>query len=377
MTIKFKLVNGNNISVDVSISRSIRVRKSIGRKISDPKKWNHDTGRAKNDSNLNRHLRSVEDLCERIYDKLLLEKRLSRAAFTMEFNQNYGRDDSIALKDWLERVKDDSPVNSAYRTTYSCIIDKHLKNFPKISLKSVGRSYIEDFQAHLKKKDLSPSTINDYVNLILIAVNKYYEKFDIPKKTNQFHIKRLKEIPTKHLVFREADIKKLLEAKLDGKLDYARCTFYLGIVSSARFSDLWKLDESYIYDGTLKFIDKKTGTDIEIPDLTPFDIAMFEGIKEKRTKYQAKYYNTAYQNYLDWLPLMGKAVGLDREITITDKYGEKQKYKFYEKITAHSSRYSFSHINCRIKKRYTVLELKELLGHKQITTTERYLNSIL
>lgn len=372
---KYTIKNGH-IHIDYQVTPNIRFRKSIGEWI-DPKKWNAKKNRSKNNSNLNKYLDKIQELCIQIKYDLSLAKKLSTPNYKNEFERRFGLDDSMSFKEWVKEFRDSKEQDSSYFETYDAIINKHFKNLPDSTVKGLGKEYFLGIQNYFKKKTaLAASTINTYMNFLLIAANAAFDKFRIKDATQFWHIKRLKSYPVRQIVLSPEELDHIFNTPLEGYEDFARDQFLIGCHTGTRYQVYRKLNETYLHDGILKGSAMKRHHHFNM--LTPERLQMLlEGIQEKRNRYEIKHKGSAYDKFQKILPVIGRKAGITRLISRTNRFGEDETFEKCEEIQSHTARRTYCHINFRVNESMSLEDIQKHLGHKSMKTTEKYLFNVL
>jgi len=370
------IIKKGHIHIDYQVTPNIRFRKSIG-EWTDPGKWNDKKFRTKNNSALNKYLDKIQELCIQTKYDLTLEKKLSRPNFANEFNRRFGIDDSMSFKEWVIEFRDSKEEESSYFETYDAIINKHFKNLPDSTIKGLGKEYFVGIQRHFKNKtNLAASTINTYMNFMLIATNAAFDKFKIKDATQFWHIKRLKAFPVRQIVLSPQELDSICNTPLEGYEDFARDQFLIGCYTGTRYQVYRKLNETYLHDGILKGSAMKRHHHFNL--LAPERLqTLLEGIQEKRNKYEIKHKGSAYDKFQKILPVIGRKAGIKRLISRTDRFGEDETFEKCEEIQSHTARRTYCHINFRVNKSMSLEDIQNHLGHKSIRTTEKYLFNVL
>jgi len=374
-TFKFVIKNGH-IHIDFLVTPNIRFRKSIGEWI-DSKKWNAKKFRTKNNSTLNKYLDEIENLCYEIKYKLNIEKKLSSPNYKNEFNRRFGLDDSLLFKDWVVEFRDSKDPGSTYFDTYDAIINKHFKYIPNSTINGLCKEYFLEVQEAFKKKsNLAGSSINCYMNFLLIAANAAFDKYNIKELTQFWRIKPVKSFSVRNIVLSDSEVDLLWKMDLMGFEDFARDQFLIGCYTGTRYKMYSKLDHTYLHNGVLKAsaVKRHYHFDIIAPNRLQ---TLLSGISKKREKFCLKNAGSAYDKFEKILPVLGQKAGINQIITRTNRFGEDETFEKFQEIESHTARRTFCHINYRITKNMTLEDIQKHLGHKSQKTTERYLDNVL
>ncbi|MBX7242583.1 MAG: site-specific integrase [Bacteroidia bacterium] len=231
--------------------------------------------------------------------------------------------------------------------TYKAAL-KLLKSFiPELRFRDINENMASEFQAYLKTKNLTNTSIHHYVNRIKILINSAVKLNYV--HSNPFSQIKIVKQDTQKLTFLTHEeielIKNLVPAnKTQNDL---RLAFLLGCYTGMRFSDIQLLEWSSIRDNLISFTQKKTGGMNYIP------------ISEK-AQWVLDQCDRISTYVFEKLP------SLNAEIirNLASQAGVKKN------ITFHVSRHTFATL--AISAGADIYTVSKLLGHSSINSTQIY-----
>lgn len=266
---------------------------------------------------------------------------------------------------------------SAYQDAYSS-----LKKFkPKLKLREITVDFLRDYEAHMKAKGRSISTIGIYLRHVRATYNKAIENGLIDQKhypfgKNKYQIKSPRNIK-KALSLEQIKAIMDYEIKPGSTQHFARDMWLFSyLCNGMNMKDVVNLKYFNLKGDTIEYDRAKTSRTIQNPKpivitLLPRAIEIIEewGNKDQsdnnyifpvlnndlndEEKHTAKYFFLKTVN--KYMKRIGKEVGYDKS------------------LTTYAARHSFATI---LKRSGAPMELiSESLGHKSLKTTEAYLDS--
>ena len=230
---------------------------------------------------------------------------------------------------------------------------------PSLSWGDITDEFLTDYHLFLDSEDVAINTIRTY----LIGLKKALDDaklrgYRIPAQ-NYADILRSKSAPTISIYLTTEELHAIEAVELPEKLDQVRTKFLIGAFTGARYSDFSRFVSADISSGVLQYISEKTKVHCKIP--------VHVRLPELLAKYKGDVSNSVMNHCL---PKIGEMAGISTMTTIVrgDKKEQSFKYKY---IKSHTARRTFA--TNLYKAGVGILEISRMLGHKNITTTQRYI----
>ena len=250
-----------------------------------------------------------------------------------------------------------------YKESYE-IFRKYLSLNDIFNFNDLNREFIEDYTIYLQEKDLSPNSINTYLRGIRAFL--YYMMSN--GWMTSFKINTIKTNRNKPKGYNEKQLKKLLI-----RPDMNKCTF--------AYYRNWVIINFFLDTG----IRASSLTYIKIKDL---NLEMQE-VEIRHTKSRRErtlpLSETMTEILYDYLEIRN---GELPDYLFPNVYGERltrsglthairsfNKSRDVDKTSIHGFRHSYSKIF--IKNGGTISQLRKILGHKNIETTDKYINLLI
>ena len=368
--IKFKLKDANapkSLIFLVAYVYNKRIKLSISATI-DPKMWNNKKMRANlramqkeytENKLLNNYLNEIEAkanlyIKERKYKNEAITKDLLKAhLFSKKEQLKINFFEQLEL--YIEKETNRRGTNSVKQIN---TLKNHLLRFnKKLSFADITKQFYEKYIQYMQRNNYSTNYIGNHIKNIK-AFMKYADEAGLHENKAYQNFKILREkVPNIYLSSSEID--KIFRAKnLPNYLENARDLFLLGCYTGQRFSDFSNLQPQNLQKDYISLIQQKTGTKVVIP----YHKNIKKIIERNGNQLPKPITNQRLNKYLKEI---GKATGINTEISITHKIGSRQNtkiYKKYELITTHTARRSFA-TNAYLAK-VPVLSIMKITGHK-------------
>ena len=269
-----------------------------------------------------------------------------------------------------KRRRTENKISSAeqYRGTISSF--KTLLGTSHVSMVDVTPSFLYDYEKKAKDHGYSPTTIGIYMRSIRYVCNYCINhEFLVPsfypfgKQKPKYVIPKSKE---RKIALDTADMNFFKNAKIKG-----RKQFYLDMFLFSYYAfgmnviDMLKLEKNDIYDGFIDLTRRKTDNPMKLP------------LRDEAKKIIAKYNNPDSKYVFGVLKGTETAVQLKERSKAYAKRINKVLINICEDqgITKHVTTYSARHTaaNNLLLQRVDIATISQLLGHKDIKTTQTYL----
>jgi site-specific recombinase XerD len=310
----------------------------------------------------------------------------SFASFKKRFNQDSEtQKDLIAImKDYIESLKNEKRIGTAksYQDALNSFIEfLNSKNRKKLMVWDCDSEWLKSFENWMLEKGRSNSTIGIYLRSLRTIVNIAIEQGSMPKEEYPFG-KRKYQIPS------SKNIKKALKIT-----DIKRIVNYVpATISQEKAKDFWifsylcnglnvkdiaRLKYKNIHGNNLSFLRAKTEhttkqdqKEISVPiNNEMLQIIKKWGVKTNNTEsYIFRILNDNDTPEIQYRKIQNATKSLNKSMK---KIGEALELPM--KITTYTARHSFATV---LKRSGAPIEfISESLGHKDLKTTENYLDS--
>jgi len=215
--------------------------------------------------------------------------------------------------------------------------------------------------------NMARSSARQYCAKLKAVIEIYTDEVELPKDWRKYL--NIKDDESQSTYLTESEIKRIIEYHPDTLTEATvQQQFILGCLTGARHSDYSRFTEANITpNGNLVYVSIKTHTKAELP-LSPVARQI---LFAKGTPYAGAYKREVSDTtFNDTIRTICKLCDIDQEIQLYRKGGF-WKGKKYEAISTHTSRKSFCtnlYLRCR-----DLLLVSKLAGHKDCSTTERYI----
>ena len=215
--------------------------------------------------------------------------------------------------------------------------------------------------------NVARSSARQYCAKLKAVIEIYTDEVELPKDWRKYLT--IKDDESQSTYLSESEIKRIIEYKPDTLTEATVLQqFILGCLTGARHSDYSRFTEANIApNGNLVYVSIKTHTRAELP-LSPVakNILFAKGTPFAQA-YKREVSDTTFN---ETIRNICKLCDIDQEIQLYRK-GEFWRGKKYEAVSTHTSRKSFCtnlYLRCR-----DLLLVSKLAGHKDCSTTERYI----
>jgi site-specific recombinase XerD len=265
-----------------------------------------------------------------------------------------------------------------YKSILKVLKDEFLKS-KDLNFEDIDQNLLESYEAFLRRKGLKKDTIHNHLKTFRAIYYKAIKEELVSQDKNPFFIFKLSKENYKikdRLSADEIKILKDLELEAGSRLFDTRNLFLFSFYNAGiRIGDLLQLQWANIKkDGRLEYIMNKTGKVKSIkllpqaldlikpykgPQTLPQDF-IFPFLNNAINRQNKAYYKRQIESKS---ALVNKTLKILAERTEIDK-----------NLTSHIARHSFSDI--ARKKGTSIYDIQSLLGHSDIGTTKRYLESL-
>lgn len=252
-----------------------------------------------------------------------------------------------------------------------------------IPLRKVDRTFIQDFDTYLRASSLHPNSVNVNMAVLQTIINRAFFVDDvIPGKTTPFHGYTFRHLKSYKAVLRPEEIEsiRMLPLKPHSELWDARNVFLFSYYCAGiRVGDILKLKWSNVTsDDRLVYVMSKN---LKYRDLLLVRPALdiLSAYKRKKEGFIFPYLNpvAAYSLYPERVLTPCQKLELTNDISNATKRINRALGKICnmagidKHVTMHVSRHSFA--NLAREKGVMSAEIKELLAHSNLKTTEIYM----
>lgn len=257
----------------------------------------------------------------------------------------------------------------------------HLTNFEikqgTIELSALTNDVFNEFIEYQRSKyDYHPNTVGNWIKYMKSFLNWCKEN---DYKTGNLKLKKLWVEPEK-IYLTMADIRKLLDVSVTGRLEKIRDIFIFACFTGLRYSDFACVSSENIIEKEgqyyLSFIPQKTNS-MNAKSVKRVEIPLVSIVLQILAKYKDKgVYSlpvTSNQKMNEYLKELGKLAGIDYIIQTTIYKDNQPTTEFvpkYEKITCHVARHTFATLG--LINKIPLAVVSKLLGHSDLKTTMIY-----
>lgn len=276
----------------------------------------------------------------------------------------------------FEGFIESSKLTKAYNTlkTYTTTLN-FLKGYSeeknvKILFDSINSEFFENLRSYAyEEKKIS----NNYFSK-LIAILKTFMRWSLDKgfhETTAFEKYKASEQEIEVIYLTMAELMKLYNHKFKShKLEKVRDTYCFGCFTGLRFSDIFNLKSSNIYENHISLTIKKTKTvDHKIP-LNNFSKSILEKYRDTIFEPIPQISDVKFNKYIKECC---EEAGIDEMITITRYVGQKRIDKTvpkYKLISSHTARKTFVTNSLVLGMKEMVV--RNITGHKKEASFKRY-----
>ena len=250
---------------------------------------------------------------------------------------------------YCEKVRKMSPVTISAKRY---ILTRFVRETEVKNLKKLSNPIFDNYIAKLIEAGASGRSVNTYSTSILAFV-KYYQKMGLKMPFQPILVRKLKETKIERTFYTKKEIGKVLKmADFETKL-MIKIMFETGM----RISEVANLRVADFSDQRIRFIGK--GNKLREAYISPATLKMLE-------KYLKKHQIRDF--------LWGKTLNGEPPTTHTLRKRLKRAFSRagFTDFYPHALRHSFA-TNLQ-KNGASVAEIKEMMGHSSVATTERYLH---
>lgn len=252
-----------------------------------------------------------------------------------------------------------------------------------IPLRKVNRTFIQDFDTYLRASSLHPNSVSVNMAVLQTIINRAFFVDDaIPGKTTPFHGYTFRHLKSYKAVLRPEEIEsiRILPLKAHYELWNARNVFLFSYYCAGiRVGDILKLKWSNVTsDNRLVYVMSKN---LKYRDLLLVKPALdiLSAYRDKNEGFIFPYLKpvTAYSLYPEKALTPCQKLELANDISNATKRINRALGKICSKagidkhVTMHVSRHSFA--NLAREKGVMSAEIKDLLAHSNLKTTEIYM----
>ncbi|MCR9251710.1 MAG: site-specific integrase [bacterium] len=292
------------------------------------------------------------------------------------FNQQTAQTVFEFLTILWERFESHHKIGTArpYRNLHSSLLE-YRKGRTTLKFEDISVKFLENYERHLKDKDLRTSTISIYLRTLRSTFNKAISEGLTNKSSYPFSDFTIKSGSSRKLYFTRDQIRDIIsypygpDERLKDHLNFIALSYYL---RGMNFTDMCQMtwDENIVGD-RLYYIRQKTAN---AKEETEINIQIKPHIREILDQYK--------HNHPYILPVLEP--GLSAKTTKHRIHGKlKQINKDLKRVAEElnipdSQRFTFYHVrhtyaNVQATNSASTEQISQALGHKDIMTTKNYL----
>lgn len=269
---------------------------------------------------------------------------------------------------WFEdRVKHSKAKHGRYNADKLESVHRKLKEYsPALSVKAFNYEFVRGFEAHLLKLGNHPNTVADNLVRLRVIANHILKSRAVPGFYNPFNDIPISKKKTNKQRLTEDQLEKLQKLKVpkDSPSVQTAVNMYLyGFYNGGiRFGDICRQRWDMIENGRLKYVMHKSTVEKNIK-LHPWVIRMLATLPKKGPYI--------FDTGVDWK---------DEDLSIKRRnsfYRNKLKvacrWAKIPEVSFHTARNTLADI--AVKKKVSMVAMKDILGHSRISTTEQYMKS--
>ncbi|MEO6313555.1 MAG: site-specific integrase [Chitinophagaceae bacterium] len=254
-----------------------------------------------------------------------------------------------------------------YLATYNKLID-HQKG-KALLFEDVTESYLETLYLKMLKEKYKPSTIKKHFKWMNAIWKRARKKRMV--NVNPFEDLTIKSGQTEYRDrLTVAEINKIIELKLSGRLDMARNIFLFAFFHGGiRISDMLKLKWQYIQEGRIKYTMKKSkkGTDMI---LHPLGVKILEGCRRKAAGTHDYVFDLLENNLDETTDFFERQIQSKTAMINKSLKAIALTAGISKKLTSHISRHSFGGL--AMEANVNAFDLSYILMHSKMQTSETY-----
>jgi len=288
--------------------------------------------------------KEIQRLAESIRAKKEIELRSASYGFTPEHKSK------VNFVDYMTKVSETK--NFAGKKLLKCSIN-HVKIYSPagIQLNSIDENWIRGFEEYLHKKQLSNSSIIDYLIALRVTLNTAVRERLIPINPFIYYKQTTKHIQSKRNFLTFQELSKLNETYCPE--ENIKRAFLFSCFTGLRISDLMNLRWNDIKDNQIEIRQIKTKNLLYLP--------LNESVLELLNQHRGNIYNLSDEKIFK-LPCLATILKYLREWT---KAAGINKH-----ITTHCGRHTFATLS--LTQGIDLYTLSKLMGHCNARVTEIY-----
>jgi integrase len=353
-----------------------------------------------NAAKINSEIRAIISKLEEIQHKLEIEKKEISPLILKGLLENKDKTEN-ARKDFIQYIQEVSASkfqNKQIRTAekYSVLMRK-LKAFKKnkpLPIEELTSGFLKDFSLFLSKQGAHPNYIHVNLKALKTIIQKEAIRTDkiLPPEKNPFlSFEMPKVIPSGKQKLELAEIERIqkLELAESDSLFHIRNAFLFSLFNAGiRIGDLLQLKWANIKEGRLDYSMGKTGKIRSIKLLPPAleILNQYQSSREKDSDFIFPFLdNKAEYSKLispedfqkaspELLAFLFKKIESRISLCNAGLKVIAMKAKIKKKISSHVARHSFAEM--ARKKKISVYDIMQMLGHSSISITQMYLKSL-
>lgn len=312
--------------------------------------WDKKAGRVKLDKRVN---------AAEINFKIIEKSNAIEKSFLNTGKITSGKSDNFIW--WFEEFYKQSKLKSGvYHQKKLNTVLNRLRSFQDpIPLSTLTTGFLRDFENSMIKEGLNLNYITDTLARIRTVVNEVLKDGTMEYHKNPFLNYKLSYVRTEKDRLDITDIEKLEKADVYGKPELARdiyiFSFYCG---GLRFGDICRLTKDNLQDGRLVYQMNKTKVNRNIK-MHPKALNIF-----KKYDYQFPIginFNKVEES------ISSRNAEMNRALKVACKEAK------IKEVSMHTARHSIA--DYAVKQNLGTRELKGILGHQKIATTEVYMRN--
>lgn len=326
-------------------------------------KWNPDTQRVKNNTThgakkipasvINREIGRFETAVDELIARYERDRKVpTKDQFRKAFKELIGGKDPDAMSffDVIEKFKkEEGSLHGWSHATIQKVdtMKKHLSAFnPDLTFSDLDEHGMSDFVSYLRSSDLRNTTI-----LKMVSMLKWFMRYAVrigATDNHAFeHFSSHLKTPEKVVIFLEwGELMRMYRFEFPESkkhLETARDMFCFQCFTSLRYSDLYNLKKSDLYDDCIKITTIKTADTIQI-DLNDYSRAILDKYRDIEYPLGRALPVQSNQKMNDYIKQVAYLCGIDKPVSYTYyKGGDRitETKPKYELIGTHAGRRTF------------------------------------